>query len=185
MASESVSGAYNVDLNVSKLLDSTSVLASGVTKLNNNANSINTISNSIKSNWTNEYSANSDISTSLEKIQECFIFPLGRGDFSDHRERLGLSAFAGASVEDDSVGDCGDFVRDLRVQLLGRAVSGREEVPARGQSGSRAEEYDAHDLSGDDLCESARGARTDFLRALAQRLEHVAASHVRPQTSPA
>ena len=71
MASDAVSGAYNVDLNVSKLLDSTSVLASGVTKLNNNANSINTISNSIKSNWTNEYSTNSDISTSLEKIKEC------------------------------------------------------------------------------------------------------------------
>lgn len=69
--SKSTSNVYNIDLNVNALLDLIANLATCNQLLSKEVDSINTIVNEINNNWKNDVVANSDISSSLENINNC------------------------------------------------------------------------------------------------------------------
>ena len=76
-----ISGEYNINLDTNKLQASAGDLSGFNQTLSNNITSIKYITNSIRSNWTNESIA-SDVTQSLTKIDECIqklesvVFPV-------------------------------------------------------------------------------------------------------------
>ncbi len=62
---------YDINLDVSKLLEEISSLASNNQLLSHDIDSIEHISGEIKNNWTNDADHFSDVEQSLVKIEEC------------------------------------------------------------------------------------------------------------------
>ena len=100
-----MSGEYNINLNVSDLKQSTSNLASYNQDLSNELDSVKYISNEIQANWVNNSVNQSDISSSLEKINDCVnkiesvIFPV----LTQYIETMNTLALATVDISNTSV----------------------------------------------------------------------------------
>lgn len=67
---ENISGAYNIDVNITNLINSNSELLIKTYLINEYVNELNEINKLIKENWENE-NEESDIFSSTKKINEC------------------------------------------------------------------------------------------------------------------